>query len=34
MTKSIWPFPQHPLPAPKNNKPPKFNPENFEEAPW
>lgn len=28
-----WPFPQYPLPAPKRNTPPRFNPDNYEEAP-
>jgi hypothetical protein len=28
-----WPFPTHPLPTPKNDKPPKFNPDNYEDAP-
>lgn len=31
---TVWPFPQFPLPAPKNDKPPRFNPDNFEDAPW
>ena len=30
---TVWPFPQQPLPTPRNNKPPRFNPDNFEEAP-
>jgi hypothetical protein len=30
---NTWPFPQHPLPTPKNNNPPKFNPNNHEDAP-
>lgn len=28
-----WPFPPFPLSPPKNNKPPKFNPNNHEDAP-
>lgn len=28
-----WPFPTQPLPTPKNDKPPKFNPDNHEDAP-
>jgi hypothetical protein len=28
-----WPFPTQPLPTPKNDKPPKFNPDNYEDAP-
>lgn len=28
-----WPFPQHPLPTPKNNKPIPFNPDNEEDSP-
>ena len=28
-----WPFPQYPLPTPKNNNPPKFNPNNHEDSP-
>lgn len=31
---TVWPFPQFPLPNPKDSKPPKFNPENHEDAPW
>jgi hypothetical protein len=30
---TVWPFPQYPLPAPKRNTPPRFNPDNYEEAP-
>ena len=30
---NTWPFPTHPLPAPRRNNPPKFNPDNFEDAP-
>jgi hypothetical protein len=30
----IWPFPPFPLPEPKDNNPPWFNPDNFEDAPW
>lgn len=30
---TVWPFPQHPLPVPRNSKPPRFNPDNFEDAP-
>jgi hypothetical protein len=29
-----WPFPPFPLPEPKDNNPPWFNPDNFEDAPW
>ena len=31
---TVWPFQQFPLPNPKGNRPPKFNPENYEESPW
>ena len=30
---TTWPFPQQPLPTPKNSNPPKFNPNNHEDAP-
>ena len=29
----IWPFPPFPNPKDKSNKVPKFNPDNFEDAP-
>jgi len=29
---TVWPFPPFPLPEPKDNNPPWFNPDNFESA--
>ena len=29
-----WPFPSFPNPQDKGNKVPKFNPDNFEDAPY
>jgi hypothetical protein len=31
--RGTWPFPPFPLPTPKNDNPPKFNPNNHEDAP-
>jgi hypothetical protein len=28
-----WPFPPHPNPMDRGNRAPKFNPDNFEDAP-
>ena len=34
MTLTNWPFPPFPNPLDKGNKVPKFNPDNFEDAPY
>jgi hypothetical protein len=31
---TIWPFPPFPRPIPANAPPVKFNPDNFEDAPY
>lgn len=31
---NTWPFPPFPNPLDKGNKVPKFNPDNFEDAPY
>lgn len=31
--KNVWPFPPFPNPKDKNNRVPKFNPDNHEDAP-
>ena len=33
MKSKVWPFPPYPNPLDKGNSVPKFNPDNFEDAP-